>query len=125
MNFNFKSVYYFAILSLFTYLNCRTSTKGMIKEIGINERFYPKRYVVPCNFIAKHFRIGKKKIPRFLYIRLYVAIVYAMMFLFNTVLYCILYSYEGITGVLIFYHCIFVLLDTVCFLLLSLVYKYR
>lgn len=60
-------IFAFLAFTLLSSFNCRNSTKGMIDQIGINKRFYPKQYITLQSSIRKIFNIKNNAIPKFLF----------------------------------------------------------
>ena len=51
-------------------------TLFFIKEVGINFKYYPKYYVLPCHFVRKFFRLIKERIAKYLYCSLCISLAF-------------------------------------------------
>ena len=65
-----------AILQFFFFLTMKRRTLFFIKEVGINFKYYPKHYVLPCHFVRKFFRLKKEKIAKYLYCSLCISLAF-------------------------------------------------
>lgn len=66
---------------VFCFPGTKKSAQDNVRKIGLNSRYYPKRYVLLPRRIRKLFRIEQRMIPRFLYFELLLAmlrVIYAL-----------------------------------------------
>lgn len=120
---NTKIILMFLAISVLSFFNCKNSTIEMIKEIGINSRYYPKRYVVVHRGLRKTFRIKQSRIPRYLYFELIIAIVFAVLGLINSVIACFFHFDKKIVGILTMIHVCLIILNMLFFSVISLCFK--
>lgn len=69
----------FSALLICAFIRCSLILKEYIKKIGINWDFYPKHYIVPCEFIRKFFCLKKEEILKFIYYEFFVTISYLLI----------------------------------------------
>ena len=58
----FGYIFMFFGIAVFSFLNCRNSAVGMIKEIGTNSCYYPKRFIILKSRMKKLFKIKDRVI---------------------------------------------------------------
>jgi len=96
------------------------STRGMIKQIGRNIRFYPKHYTTVPKHFKKLFKITQHKIPKFFCYQYYLVILFALLgpieFLLS------LYSMQIAMRVLAF-HYYSAILNYIVFIPVSAIFK--
>ena len=109
--------------SILSYLNCRNSAVGMMNDIGINTRYYPKHYISLPKWMKKHFHIAQRQIPRFLYFELWLAIFFGCSGPVNTVVYISTGYDRNVIGIILLIHCCVIILNMVFFAVMSTVYK--
>ena len=115
------------IILLGEYILCcfffKNSALGMIDKIRTNSRLYPKYYVLPSKCLRKYFGLKKSKIPNYLYYRLYISLVFCILAPITTVVcLCTEFNIYAIK-VMIFAPCLFVIPDTIFYIILSNIYK--
>ena len=120
---NMKIVLMFFTISLLSFLNCRNSAIGMINKVGINSRYYPKRYIVIQRWMKRIFRIKQSKIPRYLYIELIIAVVFATLGLANSIIAFCGNFHKEIVGILIMIHVCLIIFNMIFFLIMSFFFK--
>ena len=64
------------MILFFVFLGTKKSAQYNIKKIGLNSRYYPKRYALLPRWIRKSFGIEQRMVPRFLYFELLLAMVF-------------------------------------------------
>ncbi len=57
------------------------ATRTALKEIGINEKYYPKHYILPGRKIRKLFGLNKREIPKWLYADFILPIIFILCLL--------------------------------------------
>ena len=62
----------------FCFLGTKKSALDNIKKVGLNSRYYPKRYVLLPRRVRKLFRIEQRMVPRFLYFELLLAMLWVI-----------------------------------------------
>ena len=112
----------FVILSCF---NCRNSAKGMITEIGINERFYPKKYKPLTSCMRQFFNINCKMIPKFLYFELIISILFAILVPIYIMIYFCFDKNNRVLGVLWLFHVCLIIINSVYFIIMSTIFKHK
>ena len=110
-------------ISLLSFFNCRNSTVGMIKEIGVNSRYYPQRYTVIPRWMKKLFRIKQSKIPKYLYAELIMAIIFALLGLVNSIVACCVNFDKQTVGILVIAHCCLIIFNAMFFVSMSFFFK--
>ena len=68
-----------AVLLMFLFFSFQGTKKSAldnIKKVGLNSRYYPKRYVLLPRRIRKLFRIEQRMVPRFLYFELLLSLFF-------------------------------------------------
>ena len=110
---DYSAIIVFAIISGLTFYGYVNGTRIIISEVGINKKFYPQRYIMSHRSIAKFFKIKRKPIPKYLYFELFAAIVCAMFFQINTIIYLCTNGNMQIADLFIRIHVGFVLIDSI------------
>ncbi len=77
----------FAIWSFMGWYASTAATKRTIKDIGIFEKYYPDKYIMPSRRFRKMFRLKKQEIPKWLYASLCMSFVYIILWVLLIVLY--------------------------------------
>ncbi len=80
----------FGILSFMGWYGCVFTTKRLIQQGGLNEKYWPKRYVMPNRKIRRLYGLKKREIPKWCYYQLILSFVYIALFLINFLLYLLL-----------------------------------
>ena len=81
-------------IAVFSFLNCRNSAVGMIKEIGTNSCYYPKHFIILKSRMKKLFKIKDRVIPRYLYFELLLSLFFLLLGPVNTLI-CIALGYPA------------------------------
>ncbi len=118
-------IFAFVAFTLLSFFNCRNSTIGMINEIGINARFYPKQYTTLPNSIRKFFNIKNKEIPKFLFCELIISILFAILGPIYIIVYLCCDGNNGVGGMLLLFHAGLILVNLVFFTILSTIFKHK
>ena len=77
-----------AVLLMFLFFSFQGTKKSAldnIKKVGLNSRYYPKRYVSLPQRVRKLFGIGQRMVPRFLYFELLLSLFFVAYALALTV----------------------------------------
>lgn len=120
----FLVIIFFAGLSFSSYVTFKNCTTYIANEIGINQRFYPKHYVTLNKKMYKILKTNKRKIPKFLYIELFIIFMFTALFPINTIIY-LFSGYNGdITWSLIVIESIAGIINILYLLIFYLIYKY-
>ena len=108
---------------LLSYFFFRNSALGMIAEVRTNFRLYEKHYKLPPRWLRKHFRLKKDEIPKYLLFRLYVSISFGIMAPISIVI-CLASQLNSlVVGIMLFIPCVFVIPDSIVFIILSSIFK--
>ena len=99
------------------------ATRGMINKTSINHRLSTKHYVAPSRCIKKLFRIGKQKIPKYLYYMCYMTIVYFILGPIELALFYAVGDNGILAGHMLLIHYCVVFINAVLFLIISTMYK--
>lgn len=81
-------IFLYMITSMFGFFSHRKLLDKKVKFAGVNNIYYPKGYIKPCNFIAERHN-WRKKVPRFAYISAFVILLYPILFAISTLIYCL------------------------------------
>ena len=117
--------FFYLGVTVLSFFNCRNSTVGMIKEIGINSqsRYYPKHYIIPKRWMRKFFHINQRTIPRYLYFELLVSVFFLILGLFNTAIFIVVGCDKPIAGILFMFHICLIIINAIFFSITSLIFK--
>lgn len=119
----FELIFFYFGAVVLSYMNCRNSTVGMIKEIGTSSRYYPKHYIIPKRWMKKLFQIKQHAIPRYLYFELLVSLFFIILGLTNIVIFIAVGCDKPITGILIMFHFCLIIINGIFFSIMSLFFK--
>lgn len=122
---DFELIFFYLGATVLSCINCRNSTVGMIKEIGINprSRYYPKHYIIPKRWMRNLFHIKQRAIPRYLYFELLVSLLFLVLGLLNIVIFIAVGCDKSITGILIIFHICLIIINMIFFSIVSLIFK--
>lgn len=120
---DFILIFFYLGATVLSYMDCRNSTVGMIKEIGINSRYYPKHYIIPKRWMKNLFHIKQRVIPRYLYFELLVSLFFIILGLHNIVIFIAVGCDKSITGILIMIHMCLIIINMIFFSIMSLLFK--
>ena len=115
-------IFTFTLLSFF---NCKNSTIGMINEIGINNRFYPKKYTTLPSSMRSFFNIRNKTIPKFLFCELIISILFAILGPIYIIIYLYCNGNNSVGGCLLLFHAILIIINLVYFAIMSTIFKHK
>lgn len=120
---DFELIFFYLGATVLSCINCRNSTVGMVEEIGINSRYYPKHYIIPKRWVRKLFHIKQHSIPRYLYFELLVSLSFLILGLLNIVIFIAVGCDKSITGILIIFHICLIIINMIFFSIVSLIFK--
>lgn len=109
---------FFGIATL-SHLTTKNFAKGMIKEIGVNRRYYPKHYAIPRRWIRKVFELEKREIPRFICNEFVVSLFFALLGPLNALIFILSSGNAALVGILGMIHICMILIH---FIYVSIVY---
>lgn len=112
-------IFMFLGIATLSHLTTKNFAKGMIKEIGVNRRYYPKHYAIPKRWIRKIFKLEKKEIPRFLCNEFVVSLFFALLGLLNALIFILSSGNKVLAGMLGMIHICMILID---FIYVSIIY---
>lgn len=120
-------IFLFGGLAGLAFFSTKNSAIGMIKEICINPRYYPKYYRAVPRWIKKCFKVKQKTIPRFIYFEFYISVFYAIVGPIDIIISLLLYAQNRLEIIYILYglNCCIILIDQIHFIIMSLIYKYN
>ena len=119
----FELIFFYLGATVLSCMDCRNSAVGMIKEIGINSRYYPKHYIIPKRWMKNLFHIKHRVIPRYLYFELLVSLFFLSLGLINIVISIVVGSDKSITGILVMFHGCLIIVNLIFFLIMSWLFK--
>lgn len=77
----------FLILSFMGWYGCVFPTKRLIRQVGLNVKYWPKHYIVPNKKIRRLYDLKKQEIPKWCYYQLLLSYVYIILFVISFLLY--------------------------------------
>ena len=102
----------------------RNMALGTIKTFGLNSPFFPKYYVTPARWIRKVFGLKKQPVPRFTLIELLISLLHLVLGMTNIILTFALMDAQK-TLKLFRIYMYFIGLETIWFLVMYFIYKYK
>ena len=119
---NLKTLIPVWCVTLLASLFYRNSTLEMNKEIGIIFRFFPHQYTIPSLRIRKLYNLPKKEMHKYYVARLYFPIVH---FLLATVvsIVSLCFNVLWISNRFVIFQVLWILIDTIVFLVYSSILK--
>lgn len=121
MGFSFALM--FLCVSTLTSLGLKNLTMEIINTTGINQRFYPQKYVAPRRWQKRLFKFERRMIPQYLYNELYMAVFYGVLGPINIFI-SILTDFKGaVVGSLMMFHCCLVILNLIYFGVMTFRFK--
>lgn len=81
-------IFLYMFTSLFGFFSHRKLLDKKVRFAGLNNIYYPKGYIKPCNFIAERHN-WRQDIPRFAYISAFIILLYPILFVISTLVYCL------------------------------------
>lgn len=119
----FEFIFFYLGATVLSYMDCRNSAVGMIKEIGINSRYYPKHYIIPKRWMKNLFHIKQRAIPRYLYFELLLSLFFLILGLLNIVIFIAVGCDKSINGILIMFHFCLIIINMIFFSIMSWLFK--
>ena len=113
----------FIVFTLLSFFNCRNSTVGMIDEIGMNDRFYPKQYIILTSKTRKIFNIKSRVIPKYLYYELLISTLFALLGPIYIIIYLCCDENNSVGGLLLLFHSILIITNLIYFAIMSAIFK--
>ena len=120
-----KLLFMFLGISLLSFWKFKNVTQEMIKEIGINKRFFPKHYVHPNRVIKRFFKIKQRKIPKYLYIEAYITIIFSCLWVPNVIITYISSFNKTVMGMLVMLHILLIIVNCIYLMFFSSVFNKR
>lgn len=111
--FDFRVLLIFAGLSVLSYFGCKNTAIGLITEIGFVPKNDSRKYVKPAKIISNWYKLKLPKIPKFLYAELFFALLFALLFPINSIIYLITFPYMQIAGWLIQIHAVLIIINLI------------
>lgn len=121
----FGYIFMFFGIAVFSFLNCRNSAVGMIKEIGTNSCYYPKRFIILKSRMKKLFKIKDRVIPRYLYFELLLSLFFLLLGPVNTLICIAVDCNKTVSGILLMFHVCLIIINMIFFSVMSLLFKNR
>ncbi len=116
-------IYIYCIMAVASFLTFKNATVGLIEEIGISSRYYPKHYITPKRWIRNIFHIKKHKIPRYLYFELLLSLFFLALGPLNIVI-CVAVDGENfVSGMLVMFHSCLIIINSIFLAVMTLLYK--
>lgn len=112
-------------IAVFSFLNCRNSAVGMIKEIGTNSSYYPKHFIILKSRMKKLFKIKDRVIPRYLYFELLLSLFFLLLGPVNTLICIAVDCNKTVSGILLMFHVCLIIINMIFFSVMSLLFKNR
>lgn len=107
----------FSGISVLAFMFYRNSTKEALKIVRIRTMSSPFYYAIPPRWLRKIFSLPKKEMRKYLIIRLYFAIIHALLAVINFLIYLCSGAKAIVAGVLIMIQICWILSDTIFFLI--------
>lgn len=106
-------------IATLSHLTTKNFARGMIREIGVNRRYYPKHYAIPPRWIRKVFKLEKREIPRFICNEFVVSLFFALLGPLNALTFILSSGNMALAGMLGMIHICMILID---FIYVSIIY---
>ena len=119
----FELIFFYLGATVLSCMDCRNSAVGMIKEIGINSRYYQTQYIIHKRWSQNLFHIKQRAIPRYLYFELLLSLFFLILGLLNIVICIAVTCDKSITGILIMFHICLIIVNTIFFSIMSWLFK--
>ena len=113
----------FGILSFMGWYACVFTTKCLIQQGGLHEKYWPKRYIMPNRKIRRLYGLKKREIPKWCYYQLILSFVYVALFVASLFLYVLLDNKLFVLDFFMWIWCIIVGLDGVYIVVCTSIYK--
>ena len=118
-----EEIYIYCIMAVASFLTFKNATVGLIEEIGISSRYYPKHYITPKRWIRNIFHIKKHKIPRYLYFELLLSLFFLALGPLNIVICVVVNGDKFISGMLVMFHSCLIIINSIFFAIMTALYK--
>lgn len=117
----------FLILSVATFFTIKNSASNVLKDICINSRYYPKHYCSVPKWMRNFFNIKQKTIPKFIYFRFKLSIIFVIIGVVDIVASFFLYAHNcfEIIYILFMLYIYMFLIERIHFITKGLIYKYN
>ena len=120
---DFGCIFMFLGIAILSFWNCKKSAVGMIHEVGINPRYYPKHYTALNGRMKKIFNIKQSHVPRYLYFELVLSLFFLILGPVNIVIWLAADCNKNIIGVLVMFHICLIITNMIFFSIMSLLFK--
>ena len=114
----------FGGIALLSGLSCKNMAIGMIEQLNIVPRYYPKHYTAPSRWMRKLFKLSQRVIPRYLYFELLLSLFFFLLGPVNIVVSVAGGGNETLTVILVMFHVGAIILNAIFFCTMSLLYQY-
>lgn len=81
-------IFVYALTAFSSFFGHPYTLNKMVKLAGLKNKYYPNGYVKPCKFIAERHN-WRREVPRFAYISSFVIMLYPILFVISTLVYCL------------------------------------
>lgn len=113
----------FGILSFMGWYACVFTTKRLIQQGGLHEKYWPKRYIMPNRKIRRIFGLKKREIPKWCYNQLILSFVYIALFVISFLLYLLLVNKFFGLQFFMWSWCVITGFDLLYVMVCSIIYK--
>lgn len=120
---DFETIFMFFGLAFLSCFTVKNFAIGMIKEIGINRRYYPKHYAIPRRWIRKVFELEKREIPRFICNEFVVSLFFALLGPLNALIFILSSGNAALVGILGMIHICMILIHFIYVSIMYFVFK--
>lgn len=114
----------FGGIALLSGLSCKNMAIGMIEQLNIVTRYYPKHYTALSRWMRKLFKLSQRVIPRYLYFELLLSLFFFLLGPVNIVVSVAGGGNETLTVILVMFHVGAIILNAIFFCTMSLLYQY-
>lgn len=114
----------FGGIALLSGLSCKNMAIGMIEQLNIVTRYYPKHYTALSRWMRKLFKLSQRVIPRYLYFELLLSLFFFLLGPVNIVVSVAGGGNETLTVILVIFHVGAIILNAIFFCTMSLLYQY-
>ena len=114
----------FGGIALLSGLSCKNMAIGMIEQLNIFTRYYPKLYTAKSRWMRKLFKLSQRVIPRYLYFELLLSLFFFLLGPVNIVVSVAGGGSETLTVILVMFHVGAIILNAIFFCTMSLLYQY-
>ena len=114
----------FGGIALLSGLSCKNMAIGMIEQLNIVTRYYPKHYTALSRWMRKLFKLSQRVIPRYLYFELLLSLFFFLLGPVNIVVSVAGGGNETLTVILVIFPVGAIILNAIFFCTMSLLYQY-